>query len=62
MVGMGMGRYNPVGNSPLTSLLVGLGTPRSRNADKCEDRLTPYPDTRAAVGKVEVTAVTSPLH
>jgi hypothetical protein len=26
------------------------------------DRLTPYPDTRASVGKVEVTAVTSPLY
>jgi hypothetical protein len=29
---------------------------------QCEDRLTPYPDTRASVGKVEVTAVTSPSH
>jgi hypothetical protein len=28
---------------------------------QCEDRLTPYPDTRASVGKVEVTAVTSPF-
>jgi hypothetical protein len=29
---------------------------------QCGDRLTPYPDTRASVGKVEVTAVTSPLY
>jgi hypothetical protein len=28
----------------------------------CGDHLTPYPDTRASVGKVEVTAVTSPFH
>jgi hypothetical protein len=27
----------------------------------CRGRLTPYPDTRASVGQVEVTAVTSPL-
>jgi hypothetical protein len=27
---------------------------------QCEDRLTPYPDTRASIGQVEVTAVTSP--
>jgi hypothetical protein len=26
---------------------------------QCGDRLTSYPDTRASVGKVEVTAVTS---
>jgi hypothetical protein len=29
---------------------------------QCGDRLTPYPDTRASVGKVEVTAVTLPLY
>jgi hypothetical protein len=29
---------------------------------QCGDRLTPYPDTRALVGKVEVIAVTSPFH
>jgi hypothetical protein len=29
---------------------------------QCEDRLTPYPDMRASVGKVEVTAVTLPFH
>jgi hypothetical protein len=29
---------------------------------QCWDRLTPYPDTRASVGRVEVTAVTSPFH
>jgi hypothetical protein len=29
---------------------------------QCGDRLTPYPDTRASVGKVEVTAITSPLY
>jgi hypothetical protein len=29
---------------------------------QCENRLAPYPDTRASVGKVEVTAVTSPSH
>jgi hypothetical protein len=28
---------------------------------KCRGCLTPYPDTRASVGQVEVTAVTSPL-
>jgi hypothetical protein len=28
---------------------------------QCEDHLTPYPDTRASVGKVKVTAVTSPF-
>jgi hypothetical protein len=33
-----------------------------RRRIQCEDRLTPYPDTRASVGKVEVTAVTSPFH
>jgi hypothetical protein len=33
-----------------------------RRRIQCEDRLTPYPDTRAPVGKVEVTAVTSPSH
>jgi hypothetical protein len=33
-----------------------------RRRIQCDDRLTPYPDTRASVGKVEVTAVTSPLH
>jgi hypothetical protein len=27
----------------------------------CGDRLTPYPDTRASIGKGEATAVTSPL-
>jgi hypothetical protein len=32
-----------------------------RRRIQCEDRLTPYPDTRASVGKVEVTAVTSPF-
>jgi hypothetical protein len=30
-----------------------------RRRIQCEDRLTPYLDTRALVGKVEVTAVTS---
>jgi hypothetical protein len=29
---------------------------------KCGYRLTPYPDTRASVGKVKVTAVTLPLY
>jgi hypothetical protein len=29
---------------------------------QCGDHLTPYPDTRASVGKVEMTAVTSPLY
>jgi hypothetical protein len=29
---------------------------------RCEDRLTPYPYTSVSVGKVEVTAVTSPFH
>jgi hypothetical protein len=29
---------------------------------QCRDHLTPYPDTRASVGKVEVIAVTSPLY
>jgi hypothetical protein len=29
---------------------------------QCGDRLTPYPDTRASVGKVEVTAVTLPFY
>jgi hypothetical protein len=29
---------------------------------QCGDRLTPYPDTRASVGKVEVIGVTSPLY
>jgi hypothetical protein len=29
---------------------------------QCGDRLTPYHDTHASVGKVEVTAVTSPLY
>jgi hypothetical protein len=33
-----------------------------RRRIQCEDRLTPYPDTCASVGKVEVTAVTSPFH
>jgi hypothetical protein len=33
-----------------------------RRRIQCEDLLTPYPDTRASVGKVEVTAVTSPFH
>jgi hypothetical protein len=28
---------------------------------QCGDRLTPYPDTCVSAGKVEVTAVTSPL-
>jgi hypothetical protein len=32
-----------------------------RRRIQCEDRLTPYPDTRASVGKVKVTAVTSPF-
>jgi hypothetical protein len=32
-----------------------------RRRIQCEDRLTPYPDTRTSVGKVEVTAVTSPF-
>jgi hypothetical protein len=31
-----------------------------RRRIQCKDRLAPYPDTRASVGKVEVTAVTSP--
>jgi hypothetical protein len=29
---------------------------------QCRDHLTPYSDTRASVGKVEATAVTSPLY
>jgi hypothetical protein len=33
-----------------------------RKRIQCEDRLTPYPDTCVSVGKVEVTAVTSPFH
>jgi hypothetical protein len=33
-----------------------------RRRIQCEDRLTPYPDTRASVGKVEVTAVTLPFY
>jgi hypothetical protein len=33
-----------------------------RRRIQCEDRLMPYPDTRASVGKVEVIAVTSPFH
>jgi hypothetical protein len=32
-----------------------------RKRIQCEDRLTPYPDTRASVGKVEVTAVFRPF-
>jgi hypothetical protein len=32
-----------------------------RRRIQCKDRLTPYPDTRASVGNVEVTAVTSPF-
>jgi hypothetical protein len=31
-----------------------------RRCIQCEDRLTPYPDTRASVGRAKVTAVTSP--
>jgi hypothetical protein len=31
-----------------------------RRRIQCEGRLTPYPDTRASVGRAEVTAVTSP--
>jgi hypothetical protein len=31
-----------------------------RRRIQCEDRLAPYPDTRASVGRVEVTALTSP--
>jgi hypothetical protein len=33
-----------------------------RRRIQCEDRLAPYPDTCVSVGKVEVTAVTSPFH
>jgi hypothetical protein len=33
-----------------------------RRRIQCEDRLTPYPDTRASVDQAEVTAVTSPLY
>jgi hypothetical protein len=33
-----------------------------RRRIQCEDCLTPYPDTRASVGKVKVTAVTSHFH
>jgi hypothetical protein len=33
-----------------------------RRRIQCKDRLAPYPDTRALVGKVEVTAITSPSH
>jgi hypothetical protein len=33
-----------------------------RRRIQCGDRLTRYPDTRASVGKVEVTVVTSPFH
>jgi hypothetical protein len=29
---------------------------------QCGDHLTPFPDTRASVGKVEMTAVTSPFY
>jgi hypothetical protein len=36
--------------------------PTYRRRIQCEDRVTPYPDTRASVGKVEVAAVTSPFH
>jgi hypothetical protein len=32
-----------------------------RRRIQCGDRLTPYPETRASVGKVEVTVVTSPF-
>jgi hypothetical protein len=32
-----------------------------RRRIQCEDRLTPYPDTRSSVGRAEVTAVTSPF-
>jgi hypothetical protein len=39
-----------------------LSNRQYRRRIQCEDRLTPYPDTRASVGKVEVTAVTSPFH
>jgi hypothetical protein len=31
-----------------------------RRCIQCEDRLTPYPDTRASVGRAKVTAITSP--
>jgi hypothetical protein len=31
-----------------------------RRRIQCEDRLTPYPDTCASVGRAEVTTVTSP--
>jgi hypothetical protein len=33
-----------------------------RRSIQCKDRLTPYPNARSSVGRVEVTAVTSPLH
>jgi hypothetical protein len=33
-----------------------------RKRIQCKDRLAPYPDMRASVGKVEVTTVTSPSH
>jgi hypothetical protein len=33
-----------------------------RRRIQCKDRLTPYPDTHASVGKVKVTAVSSPFH
>ena len=33
-----------------------------RRRIQCKDRLASYPDTRASVGKVEVTAVTLPLY
>jgi hypothetical protein len=36
--------------------------PTVSHAHLMRDRLTPYPDTHASVGKVEVTAVTSPRY
>jgi hypothetical protein len=39
-----------------------LPTDRIACAFNAGDRLTPYPNTHASVGKVEVTAVTSPLY
>jgi hypothetical protein len=36
--------------------------PTISHAHLMRDHLTPYPDTRVSVGKVEMAAVTSPLY
>jgi hypothetical protein len=53
-----------LGQASLWSNLGQIASPTDRiaGAFNAKDRLTPYPDTRASVGKVEVTAVTSPFH